>query len=50
MILCDNQICINMKENLLFHDKMKKIEIEYHYIRDMVQKGSINLQYVCIDE
>ena len=34
----------------MFHDKSKHIEIRYFYIRDMVQKGSINIQYVSTDE
>jgi hypothetical protein len=50
MILCDNQSCIKMTENPVFHDKMKHIEIRYHYIRDMVQKGVVKLQYVGTDE
>ena len=37
MILCDNQSCIKMMKNLVFHDKSKHIEIRYFYIRDMVQ-------------
>jgi hypothetical protein len=49
-ILCDNQSCIKMTENLVFHDKSKHIEIRYHYIRDMVQRGAIKLQYVSTDE
>ena len=36
-IHCDNQSCIKLSENLVFHDKSKHIEIKYHYIRDMVQ-------------
>jgi hypothetical protein len=28
-ILCDNQSCIKMTENLVFHDKSKHIEIRY---------------------
>ena len=39
-----------MLENLVFHDKSKHIEIKYHYIRDMVQKGVVKLQYVVTDE
>ena len=50
MILCDNQSCIKMTENPVFHDKSKHIEIQYFYIRDMVQKGAIKLQYVSTDE
>ena len=32
----DNQSCVKLTENPLFHDKSKIIEIKYHYIRDMV--------------
>jgi energy-converting hydrogenase A subunit M len=39
-----------MTENLVFHDKSKHIEISYHYIRDMVQRGAIKLQYIITDE
>jgi hypothetical protein len=50
MILYDNQSCIKMTENPVFHDKSKYTEIQYHYIRDMVQRGAIKLQYVSMDE
>ena len=50
MILCDNQSCIKMTENHVLHDKSKHIEIQYHYIRDKVQRGAIKLQYVSMDE
>jgi hypothetical protein len=33
----------------VFHDESKHIEIRYHYIRDMVQRGAIKLQYVSTD-
>jgi hypothetical protein len=49
-ILCDNQSCIKMTENHVLHDKSKHIEIRYHYICDMVQRGAIKLQYVSMDE
>ena len=35
-IYCDNQSCVKLLENPVFHDKSKHIEIKYHYIRDMV--------------
>ena len=34
----------------MFHDKSKHIEIKYHYIRDMVQRGAVNLLYVVTEE
>jgi hypothetical protein len=49
-IFCDNQSCIKLTENPVFHDKSKHIEIKYHYIRDMVQKGAVKLQYVATEE
>jgi hypothetical protein len=49
-ILCDNQSCIKLLENPLFHDRSKHTEIMYHYIRDMVHKGTMRLQYVATNE
>jgi len=36
MIHCDNQSCIKLSENLVFHDHSKHIEIRYHHLRDYV--------------
>ena len=49
-IYCDNQSCVKLSENPVFHDKSKHIEIKYHYIKDMVQKGELKLHYVATDE
>jgi hypothetical protein len=32
MIYCDNQSCIKLLENILFHDRSSHIEIIYHFI------------------
>ena len=47
---CDNQSWAQLSENLVFHDKLKHIEIKYHYIKDMVKKGAVKLQYVVTEE
>ena len=39
-----------MSENPVFHDNSKHIEIKYHYIRDMVQREAVTLQYVSTDD
>ena len=36
VILCDNQSCIKMTENLVCYDRSKHIEIRYFYIRVMI--------------
>ena len=49
-IYCDNKSCVKLLDNLVFHDMSKHIEIKYHYIRDMVQRGVVKLQYVTMNE
>ena len=48
-IYCDNQSCVKLSKNPMFHDKSKHIDIKYHYIWDMVQSGAVKLQYVTTD-
>ena len=49
-IYCNNQSRVKFLENPMFHDKSNHIEIKYHYIRDMLQKGAVKLQYVATDK
>jgi hypothetical protein len=32
IIHCDNQSCVKLSNNPVFHNKSKHIEIKYHYI------------------
>jgi hypothetical protein len=50
VILCDNQSCIKMTENPVFHYRSKHIEIRYHFICDKAQRGALKLQYISTDE
>jgi hypothetical protein len=50
VIHCDNQSCVKLSENPVFHDKSKHIEIKYHYIRDMVQRKAVHVQYLSTHE
>jgi hypothetical protein len=49
-ICCDNQSCIKLSMNPVFHDKSKHIGIKYHFIRDVVEKGAMKLHYVATNE
>ena len=44
-IMCDNQGCIKLSENPLFHDRSKHIDIQCHFVRDYVQRGVVQLSY-----
>jgi hypothetical protein len=50
VIYCDNQSCVKLSENPLFHDRSKHIEIEYYFLNDRVQRGEVVLQYIFTDE
>ena len=41
---------MNLLENPMFHDKSKNIEIKFHYIKDMVQRGAMKLRCMAMDE
>jgi hypothetical protein len=34
----------------VFHDRLKHIEIRYYYIRDMVHRGEMRLQFVTTED
>lgn len=41
---------MKLSANLVFHDRTKHVEIQYHYIRDMVQRNTVQLKYIGTDE
>ena len=50
VIHCDNQSCIKISENHVFHDRSKHMEMRYHYVCDMVQWRDVSLRYIPTDE
>ena len=45
MIMEDNQGAISIVKNPVAHSRTKHIDIRYHYIREAVQEGIVNLCY-----
>ena len=50
VIHCDNQSCIKLSENPMFHDRSKHIDIRYHFVRDCVQREAVRLDYIQTNE
>ena len=46
-LLCDNESAIRIAHNPVQHSRTKHIEVRYHFIRDHVAKGEINLKQGC---
>ena len=42
----DNQSAIALAKNPVFHQRSKHIDIRYHFVRNEVQNGSVELQFV----
>jgi hypothetical protein len=50
VVHCDNKSCIKLTKNPVFHDRSKHIDMRYHYIRDLVQRKNVKLQYIDTSE
>ena len=50
VIYCDNQSCIKIFENPVFHDWSKHIDNWYHHLRDCVARRIMLLQYILTEE
>ncbi|CAM8935607.1 unnamed protein product [Rhodiola kirilowii] len=49
-ILCDNTSAINISKNRVQFSRTKHIEIRYHFLRDCVEKGTIEMEYCRTEE
>lgn len=45
-IYCDNKSAIAMSRNPAFHSRTKHIDVRYHFIRDLIMKGEVQLKHV----
>jgi hypothetical protein len=45
-LMCDNTSDISVAKNLIFHKKMRHVERRYHFLRDHVEKGDIEMRYI----
>ncbi|GJX20573.1 hypothetical protein Tco_0223250 [Tanacetum coccineum] len=45
-IFCDNTSAIAISNNLVLHSRTKHMDIRYHFIRDHILKGDIELHFI----
>lgn len=49
-VYCDNQIKIHLTKHPVFHERSKHIDIKMHFVRDVVQKGLVQVVKVPIQD
>ena len=47
---CDSQSGIHLIKNQRFHERIKHIDVRFHFIRDVVEKGAIKVEKVITDD
>ena len=45
----DNAVVICLSKNPILHSRAKHFEIKHHFIRDYVQKGILDIQFIDIE-
>lgn len=50
LLLCDNISAIALSSNPVFHSRVKHIEIDYHFVRERVIRGDLDVQHVSSKE
>ena len=46
VVYCDNSSTINISKNPVQHSKTNHTEIRYHFIRDLVERKIVCLEYI----
>ena len=49
VVYCDNSSAIDISKNPVQHSKTKHIEIRYHFIKDLVERKTVTLEYIPIE-
>ena len=49
-IFCDNLIATHYSASPVFHSRTKHLAIDFHYVRDKVQGGTLRVTHILEDD
>ena len=45
-----NKSAIALSSNLVFHSRIKHLDTDYHFVREKVQQGDLQVQYLSTED
>lgn len=49
-LFCDNQSALHLARNPAFHSKTKHIRVQYHFVREKVEEGTVDMPKIHTDD
>ncbi|KAJ0813187.1 putative RNA-directed DNA polymerase [Helianthus annuus] len=49
-LLCDNKSALFLSQNPISHKRAKHIDLDYHFIRELVAAGHLHTKFISMDQ
>jgi hypothetical protein len=50
VLWCDNLGATHLSANPTFHERMKHVEVDYHFVRERVAKGLLDIRFISTND